>query len=276
MRGTTEGLRQLQQSPPDSLWTLPPPVEQPIWSSSRERLIACLLAGASVLALVSVLAGLLAPRPANLVAAVVALAGSVTAAFVAWRASRTTLAITDFRAYRARGDRVRDMPLDELAGVTVTRSRWQVPLRLADVTIRVRGDSLRFRSIEDSTDVLRALDFLERSRGRVLLLQHRSNRADVYTSQSVGRTLPRSLALFDRRRFEGLLMIASPLAVVLAGSMLLVLALLWPGAEAAPIEARAAGGGAVIAAPPHDQAVQPAKGRAGAPPRPVERGVDDL
>lgn len=280
MRGTTAGLRQLQQSPPDSLWKLPLPVEQPIWSSSRETLIGCLLAGASVLALVAALAGLLAPRPLNLVAAAAAFAGSVTAAFIALRASRTTLAITDIRAYRARGERLREMPLDELAGITVTRSLWQVPLRLADVTIRVRGDSLRFRSIEGSADVLQALDFLERSRGRVLLAQHRSNRADVYTSQSVGRTLPRkpprALAPPDRRRFEGLLMVAPALAMFLAGSMLLVLTLLWPRADAASLETEADGGGAVITAPPPDQAVHPAKGRTVATRRPVELGIEDL
>jgi hypothetical protein len=279
MRGATAGLRQLQQTSPDSLWKLPSPVEQSIWSSSRETFIACLLAGASVLVLVAVLAGLLVPQPANLIAAGAAMAGALTAATVAWRASRTTLAITDIRAYRARGDRLREMPLDELVGITVTRSPWQVALRLADVTIRARGDSLRFRSIEDATDVLRALDFLERSRGRVLLLQNRSKRTAVYVSQSVGRALPRKplreLAAQGRGRFEGLLMIAPPLAIVFAGSMLLALALLWPKAEAASLETEPARGGAVITAPPHEASVQTAKGRAGAPRRAVERSFDD-
>ncbi|MHB0968842.1 MAG: PH domain-containing protein [Thermoanaerobaculia bacterium] len=280
MRGATAGLRQLQQTSPDSLWKLPPPVEQPIWSSSRETFIACLLAGASVLVLIAVLAGRLVPQPANLIAAGAALAGALTAALIAWRASRTTLGITDMRAYRARGDRLREMPLDELVGITVTRSRWQVALRLADVTIRARGDSLRFRSIEDATDVLRALDFLERSRGRMLFLQNRSNRTDVYVSQSVGSAMPRkpllrALVPQDRRRFEGLLMVAPPLAIVLAGSMLLALALLWPRAEAASLETEPARGGAVIAAPPHDESVQTAKGRAGASRRTVERSFDD-
>lgn len=223
---STPQLRQAART--DVCWKLPPPAESVLWRGERGTLLVLFVVCASVMAMGSIVLALVLPAPANSIAGSIVLLAAAATFYRGWRLSRTELTVSDIRACRLRGAKLRDMPLGELTSVVVSRSRWQIPLRLADVTIRVRGDAVRFGSIENWEEVLRALALLEGQRGRMLQLLQKSTTSEMYVSAPADArktaALPRRPGSGGSQTLGGSFgLVIAPVGVVLAGTLLLLL-----------------------------------------------------